>query len=1480
MRTVIENNEETVILDGTQAHKTILRVTSGTGLLSMGSDFAISMGLFGIRAAVIPPGTMASVRGSGMGLTVSTGVFGDEGDYDPIPVDDTPPEVTTPSLSAAYTEGSVINFDLSANEQVTWSASHSYSGSLDPATGIGSYTVPAYDAADATRAWSFYATDSWGNVTEWVVEIDIVSAQAAPEITSIEIQGGPAIEGRELTAVAKFNGTGTVSYRWWTDGPDLSTSNKFTPTGLSHGQAINVEAIATGPGGTSAPVTTSVSFIKQPPVVQGTITGNAQTVTIPLSKRVILPADPVAVAATFTMTVARLGAPIAATGLTLSIDPTGINLQFPQALVADEAFTISHAPTGTAFLADANGERLAAFAGLAGLNKTALPEILVTYDLVDTVMREGGPDGDPATDSHARARFTISRPVDPRDGTVSISTRIAIPPYSSNPMQAEDVVGGEHTVVIPFEVGGPTTKYHIFTAVDDPLVEDYEQFRVDMLNPVGLKMSGTQSRFGGIYSNDSATPTPPPPPPPPPVISNLRMEGTFAPGETITLLYDLSGTVAPEDIYIFWQKNGANERIVNPGLSGAQLFLDPAIWAEGDVVTGYVYAVDAANQEDDDYVFETLVAPAVVNTATSIAHQDATFTFAQAEPTGTYANGEPWVVGPVSITSIGPVSEQHSGTYSSGRTYTNRWVHGTEVDPGNRRHRGGTRAGNQDIAVQGMMGVPPTTNLDSPDYSHTLNQDPGALGGPLNLDRGSVFKFISRDGRNGRQRVNEQLRPGGERGSLLTVVDVAPHPRALRPGVAASDKTSYFTQDDWDISVFRNLPKVPGAESAQTILKKVQSPWPIQSTDTLNAPVLGMWNNGHSGYPREVAQNFGDIAIALHFNYTPAEKIAFLNAIWAVAIDSHERTMEGGYPGEGTGGGLRGGNGASYRHAALVLCCRALNNANTLPGAQAKLAEMKSVADYGQNPVYPEDIMVHLVTQKVVDIGGIFQQDTQPPPRPQDPYLTWFIGTNDGNADAYTIENYGSNLSLSYRDINAVNGMGAVISVMATQGGEALWNHPGFFRYYRAFRELWQTFPYPGDGTIRWGSNSGESERVNTYRAAMFEAVWPNDPAPPVPVAAYIKDDFIWVTFNKPLVELVSVPASNWTVRVNGTVVPVTIPPAPVSKPPQRQTDKTAIHGIFRENAGLKLPQKYDSKATATISYAGGSGTNKLRSAVHHVNVAAFSNLAATNLTEKIGGINPTYPVVRFDGSTPDKLSSGKDRRWGPNAPRGSLYISKLRILSRPSSNILWFGSLNGFTVHLYTDGHLRMTLRDVATNSMIARIRTGALPVSTTASPKVLDILFHWDIEDPSAGTGHDILISENGGAFASKKASPVEWRGAPGVSLNWNRDSNIGLGSGFNGEMGGLWMSTNERVTNPELFREVLPNGSLRVGTLGDGITGKRPEVFVVGNAAQYNSVAGVNRGSLPWKLYAEGPPFVAPGGTPRTGTVIEPVSGGEWI
>ena len=811
------------------------------------------------------------------------------------------------------------------------------------------------------------------------------------------------------------------------------------------------------------------------------------------------------------------------------------------------------------------------------------------------------------------------------------------------------------------------------------------------------------------------------------------------------------------------------------------------------------------------------------------------------------------IVGPTTVTHMTPASEPISGNFVDElqAPFTDSWVHGAMLNPGHEDRVGGNKANNADNQPQGYFGLPQTTTTTNLAYAHSANDDPGATGQPINLvDGDTLVKTVSYDGRDGRGGPFSQLRPGGRNATALPCAVNLGAANSLRFGTATKDSTFHYTTDDWDVTVFKNI-SVPNRPTIDEIAAITRSYWHWETTDQVNSGAVSANAQGYSSYPRDTAHNKQKVLMFLHSDAPASEKIQVLNEIYKDAIDIHEREQAGG---KSTGTGpLAGGNGSPLRMPVLTMVTAALRNAS----AQAKLALMVDQCRRA-NEWAPEEQMIAPITMDVVLTPR--PVDTYNPPRPQDRYERWMEGADDFRQVPHLASSGASNLDAPYRMLKGNGGVGSVIAAWATEGVPALWGQDDHtFQYYKGYREN-----YARVG--RWPATQAavNSEAIDPFVRDMIEALNPLL-VEPAPVTLWAKvlggtpagGSTLWVHCNKALDESQAVDPANYIVKVNGTpVAGVTraafeYPPANGVTSSYTVEERRTPYAIFNKNFGLNFPIEVTSNDVVQISYTPGAG-GRLRSAVDHIEVAAFTDLPAENITESIGGTNAAYPKVRFTGSTPDRYKTAIAEPLGAASPYLTLWIPHLKLLSTPSANVELFGASGGaptFELTIHTDRRFSIFVRDSLGNFIFRTYTAGGLALNTDYS-----ILIDADVTDPSAATGRSLMVN----GAASNGTTPT-WAGAAGSNIGWSRPAiyNLGRtdGTGFDGEFGGLWLSTTERVTDPAQRAKFtsLSNGSLDIGTLGDGITGAQPSLFLVGNAGQFNASAGINRGAGP-KFFQE--------------------------
>jgi hypothetical protein len=239
--------------------------------------------------------------------------------------------------------------------------------------------------------------------------------------------------------------------------------------------------------------------------------------------------------------------------------------------------------------------------------------------------------------------------------------------------------------------------------------------------------------------------------------------------------------------------------------------------------------------------------------ATSITRHGITWEFDKNYTTGQYANGDPWVVGPVVITQITP-------TPTAGRN-------GTVINPELGR-------------TQGFDDRIPSNNP----YSESLN-----VGNNLPLTvaaNSSVVSSISSDGSVQYVTVSTYV--------VLTVVSAAPASGSFRPPyIGVGSRASAFNASQLDYTKLQKLAPPSGTPDLTTVANYFEKVWYEQDL-TWTGRELHTSYMAPSGYGRDMANRTGDAALLLNLNYTNAQKEALLIRLVQYGIDIYGILLNGG----------------------------------------------------------------------------------------------------------------------------------------------------------------------------------------------------------------------------------------------------------------------------------------------------------------------------------------------------------------------------------------------------------------------------------------------------------------------------------------------------------------------------------------------------------------------------------------------------------
>lgn len=238
--------------------------------------------------------------------------------------------------------------------------------------------------------------------------------------------------------------------------------------------------------------------------------------------------------------------------------------------------------------------------------------------------------------------------------------------------------------------------------------------------------------------------------------------------------------------------------------------------------------------------------------ANFITHYGITWTFSEDRLTGTFANGEPWVVGPISVMSI------VNPSVPAGTDHVCRG--GSMIDPIPNAHQGFAPS----FAGNGLI----------PEYRAELNV---ALNFPFRVEIGQTLVTA--------RSLSDTVKSGGlhvETVCVLTVLSEAPPAGSFRPGPYGVSHPIRFNVSDIDWSVLKNLAHVPATPTQAWIeddRRLPALPWFEWSEEWFGNALWAMTNAGggdggnfRSNYGREISSKWSNIALWLNSDFTQAEK--------------------------------------------------------------------------------------------------------------------------------------------------------------------------------------------------------------------------------------------------------------------------------------------------------------------------------------------------------------------------------------------------------------------------------------------------------------------------------------------------------------------------------------------------------------------------------------------------------------------------------
>lgn len=544
---------------------------------------------------------------------------------------------------------------------------------------------------------------------------------------------------------------------------------------------------------------------------------------------------------------------------------------------------------------------------------------------------------------------------------------------------------------------------------------------------------------------------------------------------------------------------------------------------------------------------------ATTSPQSNVANNSSTFTFAATAQVGAYAEDvggidDKFVIGPVSVNDVTPHSINATGVFDDGTTPYTRWIHGLMQNPGS----GGTTGGNVTTDLQAFDSMDtdqaPTTSTLL-DYNHALNKHPFITS--TALTSGTLVHAVS-----------DLTPPIGGRGSVnelnnLHIVSSAPFKNSFPPHASDAVKTSYFTTDDLDMSIFPSL-ALPGSTDQPTFAE-VQARIKVMETHFTAMLFIRAIapTTQQDDYGGDIATALGQAMLFCCLSTpTATEKKRVATMLTRVGLDIWRRTVNGGRWYTTINPSFGGAH--QWIKPILVFAARILHNAaNT-----TALASLVQFADGAQKTYFPSDMMITTIDRTYIDTTPSNDGASAAKQPLSAQYQNWMQGAIDWNSVPQNPASVGYGWYDRYRGIV---GNPSLVMTLALRmiGADSLWNYAPFFTYTDRYFNWWQQI----QGTSYFTTVDSANflmNMVSTYYATY--SARHADNAVPTVTGTFARDGAMWIVYNK-LLDVRNVPAASaFAATVGGS--PVTLPSATMSLT-TNVTATTASQGTVASTAGL-----------------------------------------------------------------------------------------------------------------------------------------------------------------------------------------------------------------------------------------------------------------------------------------------------------------------
>jgi len=290
----------------------------------------------------------------------------------------------------------------------------------------------------------------------------------------------------------------------------------------------------------------------------------------------------------------------------------------------------------------------------------------------------------------------------------------------------------------------------------------------------------------------------------------------------------------------------------------------------------------------------------VANVTNKITQFGITWKFDHDYRYGKFANGDYWVIGPVTVISISP----HSIVDATGRT-----LNGSMINPSS--HNGVTQG--YDSAMYGKYGpfFDASFNVARPNQRSLTTQNPLMV-----ANNSSLVSAVSLSASGARPQLKTV--------AVLTVLASAPIVGSFRPSYSGGNKTIKFNKNQLQYSLLKRFSPVVGTPALATVEKMFERPW---------LDHVPSWQNRYHhpsanmpDYGREISSQIGIGALMLHLDFNDVAKEKLLVRYIQLGIDFYGVAQDGGGHNWSPNGGHQSGRKWPILFAGLMLNDFAMQN--------------------------------------------------------------------------------------------------------------------------------------------------------------------------------------------------------------------------------------------------------------------------------------------------------------------------------------------------------------------------------------------------------------------------------------------------------------------------------------------------------------------------------------------------------------------------